>query len=212
MGLPSGTKWAAKNIDLSQADKFAASPLQYRASFFSWGNIDGHLPVSESAFDYDWGNINEQEPWYENQPYGSTPGSALTTNINQANDAARMNLGWPWRMPTAADFNELFNSSNIKFIDEDGTEIDESIADKRVAINGIMGLYIESRHNGNRLFFACSGDGAGTSWNNRGSYGYYWSASFYSARYARSLYFYSGGVYPRNTYGRYNGFAIRPVW
>ena len=62
-----------------------------------------------------------------------------------------------------------------------------------------------------KLFFACSGNGTGRSWNNRGSNGNYWSSSFNSARSARSLYFDSGGVYPQNSNYRYLGFAVRPV-
>ena len=61
------------------------------------------------------------------------------------------------------------------------------------------------------LFFACSGNGNGTSWNNRGSNGNYWSSSFNSARNARNLNFNSGGVNTQNNNNRYNGFAVRAV-
>lgn len=59
--------------------------------------------------------------------------------------------------------------------------------------------------------FACSGNGNGTTWNNRGSNGYYWSSSFNSSRNARNLNFNSGGVNPQNNSNRYNGFAVRAV-
>lgn len=212
MGLPSGLKWAKSNIDLSRENKFAASPEQYECSFFSWANLGGHNPISESEFEYNWGGVNAQAPWYEDQPYGYTPGAAVQTDIKQVRDAARMNIGWPWRIPTAADLNELFDSTNIKFINEDGTEIDESVTDKRTTVNGIMGLYIESKHNGNRLFFACCGSGSGTSWGNRGSSGNYWSSTFNSERYARRLFFNANGIVPQNTSDRFGGCAVRPVW
>jgi len=64
---------------------------------------------------------------------------------------------------------------------------------------------------GRKLFFACSGNGNGTTWNNRGSNGNYWSASFNSSRNARNLNFNSGGVNPQNNNNRYNGFAVRAV-
>jgi hypothetical protein len=80
-----------------------------------------------------------------------------------------------------------------------------------VTVNGIVGLYLQSKTNGNRLFFACSGYGNGTSWNGRGSNGHYWSASFNSARNARNLVFDSGGVNPQVNNDRYYGFAVRPV-
>ena len=211
MGLPSGVKWASRDIDLTKPGGFCETPFIYEKSFFSWGNIDGHNPSSVSAFDYNWGGVNAQEPWYDGQPYGSTPGNTLTGNIavGEDFDAARANLGAPWRMPTNAEFAELL--ANIRYINADGTEVDTTKTDKRVNVNGVMGLYIESRINGARLFFSCSGNGNGRSWDRGGSSGYYWSSTWYSARNARSLLFGSGGVYPQYGYDRCRGFALRPV-
>jgi len=211
MGLPSGNLWATSNIDVTQPNKFAASPFQYEGSFFSWGNIEGHNPISTSAFDYNWGSANSQEPWYDGQPYGDTAGAGLTTNIpvGETYDAARANLGAPWYIPQSADFQELVN--NCIFINADGVEIPSDTTDKRVTVNGIVGLYLQSKTNGNRLFFSASGSGNGSSWGNHDSNGYYWSSSFYSARHARGLSFSSGGVGPRNNYGRYSGFSVRAI-
>jgi hypothetical protein len=211
MGLPSGVKWASRDIDLTKPGGFCETPFIYEKSFFSWGNIDGHNPISNSAFSYDWGGVNQAEPWYDGQPYGSTPGNTLTGNIavGEDFDAARANLGAPWRMPTSAEFAELF--ANIIYIDANGDEVDTTKTDKRVDVNGVKGLYLESTINGARLFFSCSGNGNGRSWNYRGSYGYYWSSTWNSARYARNLRFYSGGVDPQFNYYRYLGFAVRPV-
>lgn len=211
MGLPSGVKWSSRDIDLTKPGGFCETPFIYEKSFFSWGNIDGHNPSSVSAFDYNWGGVNQAEPWYDGQPYGTTPGNTLNGNIavGEAFDAARANLGAPWRMPTSAEFNELF--ANIKYIKADGTEVDTTKADKRVTVNGVMGLYIESRINGARLFFSCSGYGNGRSWHSRGALGFYWSSTWYSSRYARYLHFNSGGVIPQSSSSRYYGFALRPV-
>ena len=211
MGLPSGVKWAARDIDLTKPGGFCETPFIYEKSFFSWGNIDGHNPISNSAFDYNWGSVNESEPYYEGQPYGSTPGNTLTGNIavGEDFDAARANLGAPWRMPTSAEFAELF--ANIIYIDANGDEVDTTKTDKLVSVNDVMGLYIQSKLNGARLFFSCSGYGDGRSWSNRGTRGYFWSSTWNSARYARYLSFYSGGVYPQGNYYRCRGFALRPV-
>ena len=64
---------------------------------------------------------------------------------------------------------------------------------------------------GRKAFFPCSGNGNGTTWNNRGGNGNYWSASFEASRDARFLNFYSGGVYPQDVSNRFYGFAVRPV-
>jgi hypothetical protein len=143
--------------------------------------------------------------------YGSTPGGALTASFaaDSGYDAARENLGGDWRMPSNANFKELFN--NIRYIDAAGNPVDSSKTDKRVVISGILGLYLESKINGNHLFFPASGSGYGTSWGNLGGGGYYWSSSWYSALLAQLLYFSPGGVGSQGTSTRYLGFAVRPI-
>ena len=212
MGLTSGVKWAARDLDLTKPGGFCDTPFTYDKSFFSWGNIDGRNPVSNSfAGVYNWGSANAAEPWYDGQPYGNTKGNTLSGDIpvGEEYDDARANLGSPWRMPISAEFDELFAGSI--YIDADGVEIPAATTDKRVTVNGIVGLYIQSKTNGNRLFFSASGSGAGSSWYNRGSNGYYWSSSFSSARNARNLDFSSGGVGPQSLNNRYYGFAVRAV-
>lgn len=217
MGLPSGVLWAKKNIDITQQDGFAASEFQYECSFCSWGNTDMYNPNAQNSFAgvHDWGDVNANEPYYEGQPYGSTPGAALTANFGPSFDAARRHLGAPWRMPSTEEFKELFD--NCDFIDADGnvvtasTSVAGTAADKRITMNGIVGLRLRSKINGNIIFFPASGDGGGTSWSLRGAGGYYWSSSWGSARNARGLLFFSGGVRPQHTYDRYGAFAVRPV-
>ena len=197
MGLPSGLLWAEKNIG-------ASTPYTYECSFFSWGNTDAHAPTSTSNFNpYNWGTSNDTEP------YASSAGAALTGNIPLSQDAARQNLGGSARMPTSAEYKELFD--NIKYINADGTEVSSSSANKLVTVNGILGLYLESKINGNRLFFACSGRGIGTSWDKRGSYGYYWTSTLYSSSHGLNLYFLSSGVFPQDRFYRFYGFPVRAV-
>ena len=202
LGLPSGVLWAKKNIDLTQADHFAASEFQYECTFFSWGNKEGYNPKDTSSFDYDWGSNNEG-------PYASTMGSKLTGNIPLSQDTARAALGAPYRMPTTEEFLELIN--NCDFIDANGDVIGSGTTNKLVTVNGIVGIYLQSKHNGNRIFFPCSGYGNSTSWYGRGTSGNYWSGSLHSQTYGRNLHFYSGGVSPQNNNSRFNGFAVRAV-
>ena len=186
LGLPSGTLWADRNLG-------AKSPSDYGA-FVSWGNTDLHFP---DKGDVDWGDNDNAFRDYEfnSEEYEDSPGAKLTGDIDLEHDAAHVNLGGDWRMPTEDQFKELV--ANCDWI--------------RSTVNGVNGYLVVSKINKASLFFACSGNGYGSSWSNRGSNGYYWSASFYSARSARSLIFYSGGVYPQNYNLRYNGFAVRPV-
>ena len=216
MGTP-GVLWADSDIDITKPDGFCDSPFTYDKSFFSWGNVVGHNPISNTAFDYDWGDINSDEPWYEGKPYGDTPGNTLTGNIpaDAQYDAAKAVLGGNWRIPNENEFESLFNV--CKFLEADGSDMDTSKTDKRVDMpdgNGgtVKGIYIESTVTGNRLFFSCSGLGYDRSWRNRGSNGYYWSSAWNSVRYALYLYFNNGGVSPQSYNYRCNGFALRPVY
>lgn len=212
MGLPSGLLWAPMNIDARQERGFAESPFLYDCSFVSWGNVEPHSPNSENTFvDYNWGGVNAQAPWYDGQVYGSTPGSELMTDIDIAHDVANLICGEKWRMPSDAEFMELID--NCDFVQADGTTvIDDGTTDKRVTVNGVLGIYLKSKNNGNLLFFACSGYGNGTSWSNHGTYGFYWSASYDSARNAYDLLFYGGGVNPQHRSDRFHGYPVRPVY
>lgn len=214
MGLPSGVMWSPVNIDVERPGGFARSPFQYDCSFFSWGNVDGHNPTGPSSFSpWDWGSVNAEEPWYDGQVYGDTPGDTLTSNIpvGEEFDAARANLGPPWRMPTSEEFRELF--ANIIYIDANGQEIDTSKTNKLVNVNGVFGLYLQSKINGARLFFSCSGYGNGATRNYRSSWGLYWSSSMENSRNSYNLLFNSGIISAQSSYYgyRYHGFTIRPV-
>lgn len=201
MGLPSGLLWAKRNIDLSQADKFAPSEYSYDASFFSWGNTDGHNPTG-TTFDYDFGTSNDG-------PYASTPGAKLTGNISPSYDAAHVNLGEPWRMPTSEEIKELFD--NCDFIDANGDVIPSTTNSKLVTMSGVAGIRLKSKINGRILFFPCCGWSDGTQLYNKGIDGDYRSTSFCTATQARILYFNQDTCQTGNFAYRYSGFVIRPV-
>jgi hypothetical protein len=154
--------------------------------YFSWGNVVGHT----GSDGYDFGTSNDG-------PYASTPGAALEGNIpsNNTYDAARHNMGAPCRMPTVGEFQELNAQCDSEWTDEDG----------------VAGRRFTSRINGNSIFFPASGYRYGTGLHDRGTYGYYWSASLYSAAYGYFLYFLSSLVYPANYNGRFHGFSVRAV-
>ena len=178
LALPSGLLWCEHNVG-------AASPYE-DGLYFSWGNITGHTGDDG----YDFGTSNDG-------PYASTDGAALTGNIptNGTYDAARHNMGAPWRMPTVGEFQELNSNCDSEWTDEDG----------------VAGRRFTSRINGNSIFFPASGNRLGTGLNGRGSGGYYWSASLYSQTLGYGLLFDSGGVNPAYHDNRFYGFSVRAV-
>lgn len=215
MGLPSGVLWSPVNVDDSQPFGFARSPYQYEGSFFSWGNIEAHHPTTEERFDYNWGGVNTQAPYYEGQPYGLTPGSLIQGNLSLEQDAAHQICGGLWRMPSSDEFQELLD--NCMFVDVDGVEIPGEVVDKRISYplpdgtGFVVGIRLKSRINGAVLFFAASGDGFGRNWVYRGQKGFYWSSTFSNAQNSNLLSFDNSAVPSVTLFGRYCGFPIRPV-
>ena len=178
LALPSGVLWADKNIG-------ASTPYE-DGLYFSWGNVIGHTGDDG----YDFGTDNEG-------PYASMPGAELTGNIptNTTYDAARHNMGAPWRMPTVGEFQELNSNCDSEWTDEDG----------------VAGRRFTSRINGNSIFFPAAGYRYGTGLYYLGSNGRYWSASLYSQTDGYNLYFNSEGVNPDNANDRFRGFSVRAV-
>lgn len=175
LGLPSGTKWADRNVGAKSPDE--------PGLFFSWGNVDG----------VEFGKACD----FSEEAYYKTDGGGIAGDIDPDGgcDAARVNLGAPWRMPSYKEFKELYDNCNWEWTTE----------------NGYNGVRFTSKINGNSIFLPASGFGDGSSWDSRGAYGFYWSRTFYSARVARDLSFYSGGVNPQGSNYRYYGFAVRAV-
>ena len=185
LGLPSGTLWADRNVG-------AKSQYDY-GLFFSWGNTKGYRP---NTGDMDWGDFDNAFDYkFTSDEYAKTPGAKLEGDIDLKHDAARVNMGEPWKMPTSEQFQELYD--NCDWI--------------RKNIHGVNGYLVVSKINGNSLFFACSGYGNGTTLYGRGSGGNYWASTLGSSTSGRYLLFGSSDVYPQDNDYRFYGFTVRPV-
>lgn len=173
MGLPSGVQWASCNVGAEEASDLGM--------YFSWGNIEGHR-IDEG---YD----------FSQAVYDSTPAAAIDTNLSLDQDAARSNMGEPWRMPTEAEFQEL----------------NENCTSVWTTQNGVYGRLFTSNLNGRTLFFPAAGYYNGTSLRDRGSMCYYWSTKYTSAANAHRVRFDSTNVYIIGSSSRYFGLCVRAV-
>lgn len=207
LGLPSGTKWAKTNVDVSQENGFAVSELQYECSFFSWANVDGHNPIDDHSFgDWSFGSV------YNGEPYISSPGARVLSQsmMDLAHDAAYISCGLPWRLPTRADAEELLNPVYTEFVDANGQVIDPSLGSVITEIDGIACCRIRSKVNGNIIVFACTGFGAGSSWQQRGTRLSFWTSTFDSI--SNAILCHIGDTVDTRTGDRHYGRVIRPVF
>lgn len=173
MGLPSGVQWASCNVGAERP----SDPGLY----FSWGNTEGHAEDDE----YD----------FSQEVYDQTPAAAITDNLSLSQDAARANLGAPWRMPTSAEFQELVDNCTTLW----------------TSLNGVRGRLFTSNVNGNSIFIPAAGFYNDSSLSGRDSYARYWSSSYDSAFNAKILGFNNTIVTPTSGGQRRLGFSVRAV-
>lgn len=192
LGLPSGTLWATCNIG-------ANSPEEY-GDYFAWGETEGFNSgkTNFSWSTYKWcnGSYDSLTKYITRSEYGSID---KMTELDLEDDAAYVNWGPEWRMPSLGQFEELINSSYT--------------TTTWTTQNGVYGRKITSKKNGNSIFLPAAGYRHISSLNYDGSYGAYWSRSLHSdyPGSAWRLLFYSSYIGTSNDYGRSSGRSVRPV-
>ncbi|MBR1788796.1 MAG: Ig-like domain-containing protein, partial [Bacteroidaceae bacterium] len=191
LGLPSGTLWATHNIG-------ATNPEDY-GDYFAWGETEGY---NSGKTDFDWstykycnGDYNKLTKYCNSSGFGTVDNK---TELEFSDDAAYVNWGINWRMPSIGQFSELINSSYT--------------TTTWTTVNGVYGRKITSKSNGNSIFLPAAGCRDDTSLIYAGSYGLYWSRTLDTSypHYARSLDFNSSNIYTRYN-SRYYGRSVRPV-
>ena len=184
LGLPSGTLWASCNLG-------AESPEDY-GNYYAWGE---NVPKST----YDWntyGYCNSSSDMLTkycfNSDYGYNGYIDNLTILQSTDDAATVNWGADWRMPTSDEWQELRNNTESTWATR----------------NGVKGMYYTA-NNGNRIFLPANGFLAYGHLYEEGVYGYYWSSTLGSndPRRAVSFSFSEGNRMPN----RFQGQTVRPV-
>lgn len=192
LGLPSGIKWASCNVG-------AEKPEDY-GNYYAWGEV---LPKE----DYSWATYkyandangdykNKLTKYCNNASHGNDGFTDNKTILDPEDDAAHVNWGGNWRMPTVAEWQELLDYCTWTWTTQ----------------NGINGYRVESKTNGNSIFLPAAGYRYATDLRDVGSNGYCWSSSLLEANpyHALYLYFSSDDVY-RYFCPRYRGLPVRPV-
>lgn len=130
LGLPSGTKWATCNVGATNPEDFG--------NYYAWGETSTKGAYTSSNYMY----------------------SANTDILPASVDAATANWGAYWRMPTAAEMQELLDYCTVTWTIQ----------------NGVHGRLFRGS-NGNKIFMPAAGFYNGSVQYDEYTYGYYWSSS-----------------------------------
>ncbi len=186
LGLPSGLKWATMNVGASKYEEYG--------DYFAWGETHPKSIYSWSTYKYELGtdNYGPFSKYVTQSSYGTVDRKTI---LDPEDDAAHVNWGGSWRMPTKEEWKELF----------------ENCTWTSMCVNGVWGKIVTSKkvgYNDKSIFLPWAGycyDG-----NYYSSNGYYWSSSLYFTLQAASAY-HSGDYRYVSYHFRYEGHSVRPV-
>lgn len=182
LGLPSGLKWATVNVE-------ALKPEEY-GGYYAWGE------VTEKDH-YIWGSST-----LENSSLSVLNGSGYVDSLGDLSptyDAASVNWGPEWRMPTELEFKELVDYCDWKW----------------VSINGVQGYTVSSKakDNTNSIFLPAGGHVTDKSVKEENESGYYWCSNVSDdwSMYSTTFNFGSDKKKFGKICMRYHGQSVRPV-
>ena len=120
--------------------------------------------------------------------------------LDLEDDAARVNWGGTWRMPTSAEFVAMKNATTWTWdADDKGCYVTE----KDVPLSGDKSNAL--------LFIPAAGNGQYASLNSAGSVGIYWTSSLWSDDPAYACYLRYDSTYLQNRVYRFYGYPVRPL-
>lgn len=189
LGLPSGTLWATCNVG-------ANAPEEY-GDYFAWGEIQTKDIefFSWHYYKYCYDSSNTLTKYCNNSEFGYNGFVDDLTTLLPGDDAASINWGADWRIPTKEEWEELYQNTTYSWTNQ----------------NGVRGVLF-SGSNGQSIFIPA----AGCLWSSSSYNGlcFYWTNSLYSVDPSKAWYL---GV-DSNGCGMYNGYhdrdcgrSVRPV-
>lgn len=177
-------KWATCNVG-------ANKPSDY-GNYFAWGEV---LPKTNYSEDnYKWLKYYVDISEFELKKYYY--GDGLKVLLNE-DDAASVNWGGKWRMPTNKEMEEL----------------EQSCLWEQTINDGVKGWEVTGP-NGKTIFFPSAGRYIDTSIDSKGSMGEYWSSTLFEDMHeCACIFVFSNGIKGVGTHFEYRerGLPIRPV-
>ena len=199
VNLGLSVKWATCNIGAENCYDYG--------DYFAWGEIkginNGKVHFSWGYYKYAFGSGADLYKYCTSSSYGTVDNKK---RLEAADDAATVNWGPSWRMPTGDEVDELRNKNNCSW-----TWYNEG----NMEFNGVAGYKVQSKRAGytdKYIFLPAAGRWESTTLYYAGSDGYYWSSSLLENTpcYALTLDFDDTS---RDQFWRYRcyGLSVRPV-
>lgn len=190
LGLPSGTLWATCNVGASKPEEYG--------NYYAWGETSTKSTYNWDTYKYSNGSEDKLTKYCNKKKNGDKRFRDNLTVLQASDDAATVNWGNGWCMPTIAQWEELLSNTTMTMTTQ----------------NGVNGRLFKAS-NGNSLFLPAAGSRHGGNLNKAGSNGYYRSSSLYtdSPDFAWGFYFYPNYWYKfgRDRIVRDGGLPIRAV-
>ena len=164
-------KWASCNL--------GASTPAGKGGYYAWGETSTKTEYSEKNYAY----------YKEGSGYTDIGENIAGTQY----DAATVNLGKDWRMPTKDEVKELCDKCTFTYGE----------------VDGVKGYYATGK-NGNSIFLPCYGYKSGR-WDYDEDQGYFWFGEDGSSR-GNHLWLIEGEAYWGSSTQKYCGLQIRPVY
>ena len=190
LGLPSGTKWATCNVGANEPEDYG--------DYFAWGETEKKDDYSKSKYKFyspnSYGTLKLTK-YCTVSSYGTVDDK---TELEPEDDAATVNWGNGWQMPSAEQMAELYD--------------DRYTTTSWTNQKGINGWLIVSKKNDNRIFLPAAGYKDGMTPKYESEWGHYWSRTLNTNGCNEGSYldFYSAQLYLSYTF-RYEGLSVRPV-
>ena len=194
MGL--SVKWASFNVG-------ATKPEEY-GDYFAWGETETKSTYNWSTYMWCAGLGSTLTKYCSYSGYGYIGYTDTKTTLDLEDDAAHVQWGGSWRMPTKAELDDLRTKCTWTWYRAGNTEF-----------NGVAGYKVTSNVSGytdRSIFLPAAGLRYASDHGFVGSLGFYWSSSLYTDETfsACSLDFNSGGV-DWGSLSRDGGVSVRPV-
>ena len=181
-------KWATCNVGANKPEEYG--------DYFAWGETQPKAIYDWSTYKWCDGSKTTLTKYNTKSDYGYVDNK---TELEASDDAARVNWGGNWRMPTKEEQDELRTECTWEWTTH----------------NGVRGYKVTSNKAGytdKSIFLPAAGYFDYKSLDYAGSYGYYWSSSLHTGSPvgAYRLYLYSSSIDWGISY-RYYGQSVRPV-